>query len=170
MFFGDLVYRSARDHTAPTSDFALFRSFLFVLAPCRRHEEVAKAMISDLGERSTETGLDVRGIVRLFGALQSNGFASGIYLHPAMTNHSCRYVGGLFFVGCSVRFMFAPVCASVSVWLCVLFVAGVRWYAICLRAWTIGFSGLYVFCLSEGVCTGRYFGRMYSCTLVWPWV
>ncbi len=37
-------------------------------------------------------GLDVRGIVRLFGALQSNGFASGIYLHPAMTNHSCRQV------------------------------------------------------------------------------
>lgn len=35
-------------------------------------------------------GLDVRGIMRLFGALQSNGFASGIYLHPAMTNHSCR--------------------------------------------------------------------------------
>ncbi|CAN0340256.1 unnamed protein product, partial [Laminaria digitata] len=55
-----------------------------------RHEEVAKTMISDLGERSAETGLDVRGIVRLFGALQSNGFASGIYLHPAMTNHSCR--------------------------------------------------------------------------------
>eukprot|EP00904_Undaria_pinnatifida_P007954 jgi/Undpi1/4289/HiC_scaffold_17.g07655.m1 len=55
-----------------------------------RHEEVAKSMILELGERSTEAGLDARGIVRLFGALQSNGFASGIYLHPAMTNHSCR--------------------------------------------------------------------------------
>lgn len=72
-------------------------------------------MISDLGERSTETGLDARGIVRLFGALQSNGFASGIYLHPAMTNHSCRCVDARFFVACRVRFVFAPVCASVSV-------------------------------------------------------
>lgn len=41
-------------------------------------------------DANTAFGLDVRGIVRLFGALQSNGFASGIYLHPAMTNHSCR--------------------------------------------------------------------------------
>lgn len=57
-----------------------------------RHRETAKGMVAELGEDSSrETGLDVRGIVRLFGALQSNGFASGIYLHPAMTNHSCRY-------------------------------------------------------------------------------
>ncbi|CBJ29973.1 conserved unknown protein [Ectocarpus siliculosus] len=62
-----------------------------------RHEETAKVMVAKLGRESSATeaeaealGLDVPGIVRLFGALQSNGFASGIYLHPAMTNHSCR--------------------------------------------------------------------------------
>lgn len=56
-------------------------------------------MVAKLGRESSATeaetevlGLDVPGIVRLFGALQSNGFASGIYLHPAMTNHSCRRV------------------------------------------------------------------------------
>lgn len=47
---------------------------------------------SHAGAGAGTLGLDVRGIVRLFGALQSNGFASGIYLHPAMTNHSCRCV------------------------------------------------------------------------------
>ncbi|CAN0044904.1 unnamed protein product, partial [Ectocarpus fasciculatus] len=64
-----------------------------------RHEETAKVMVAKLGRESSATeaeaealGLDVHGIVRLFGALQSNGFASGIYLHPAMTNHSCRRV------------------------------------------------------------------------------
>ncbi|CAM9459830.1 unnamed protein product, partial [Ectocarpus sp. 8 AP-2014] len=62
-----------------------------------RHEETAKVMVAKLGRESSATeaeaealGLDVPDIVRLFGALQSNGFASGIYLHPAMTNHSCR--------------------------------------------------------------------------------
>eukprot|EP00752_Nemacystus_decipiens_P006630 g5961.t1 len=64
-----------------------------------RHEQTAKDMLSRLDKvqssagRDASTnafGLDVRGIVRLLGALQSNGFASGIYLHPAMTNHSCR--------------------------------------------------------------------------------
>lgn len=60
-----------------------------------RHEQTAKDMLSRLEQTSAggdtnPFGLDVRGIVRLFGALQSNGFASGIYLHPAMTNHSCR--------------------------------------------------------------------------------
>ncbi|CAM9254539.1 unnamed protein product, partial [Ectocarpus sp. 12 AP-2014] len=64
-----------------------------------RHEETARVMVAKLGRESSATeaeaeamGLDVPGIVRLFGALQSNGFASGIYLHPAMTNHSCRRV------------------------------------------------------------------------------
>ena len=74
-------------------------------------------MVSDLGARSTETGLDVRGIVRLFGALQSNGFASGIYLHPAMTNHSCRYVDAhVFCVFTSVylRYYWVCVCGCVS--------------------------------------------------------
>eukprot|EP00903_Cladosiphon_okamuranus_P009460 g9019.t1 len=58
--------------------------------------QTAKDMLGHLEKRSagvdtkTSFGVDVRGIVRLFGALQSNGFASGVYLHPAMTNHSCR--------------------------------------------------------------------------------
>lgn len=72
--------------------------FVF-LSDTDRHEETAKVMVAKLGRKSSATeaeaealGLDVHGIVRLFGALQSNGFASGIYLHPAMTNHSCRRV------------------------------------------------------------------------------
>lgn len=73
-------------------------------------------MLADLGERSTETGLDVRGIVRLFGALQSNGFASGVYLHPAMTNHSCRCVCSCF---CCVLFVTCFVCLCSCVCECV---------------------------------------------------
>lgn len=65
---------------------------VFVYFCTGRHEQTARGMVSKLGkEACSETGLNVCEIVRLFGALQSNGFASGIYLHPAMTNHSCRY-------------------------------------------------------------------------------
>lgn len=57
-----------------------------------RHEGTARRMISAMDKEAlAQTGLDARGVVRLFGVLQSNGFASGIYLHPAMTNHSCRW-------------------------------------------------------------------------------
>ena len=71
----------------------LSTSPLFHPTSSARNKETAEAMITELGpEASRKADLDARAIVRLLGALQSNGFSSGIYLHSAMTNHSCRCV------------------------------------------------------------------------------
>lgn len=62
-----------------------------MLVSSLRNGEVAEVMIAELGpEASKRFRLDSRAVVRLLGVLQSNGFSSGIYLHSAMTNHSCR--------------------------------------------------------------------------------
>ncbi|CAM9508860.1 unnamed protein product, partial [Scytosiphon promiscuus] len=57
-----------------------------------RHEDTAKGMLARLNERDSAAGeaeekepvgLDLKGVVRLFGALQSNGFASDLFFMGA---------------------------------------------------------------------------------------
>ncbi|CAM9169941.1 unnamed protein product [Choristocarpus tenellus] len=56
-----------------------------------RYAGVAKDMLDSLPpEVAAELRLDITSMLRLLCVFRSNGFSSGVYLHMAMTNHSCR--------------------------------------------------------------------------------